>query len=154
MVELVDTLVLGTSSREWGFESLQGHHYKQSERFKMKQFVFDSWNVVMDDKRNPLSNIPDLQTRHVVMQVLAWMWCIIFSMSVGSVTVFGVSAIAHILLIAGIVLTVGTFETAKRKPGLFSLRPGYHSVSRTRQYMWINGEKVTLDSNDPGGEHE
>ena len=57
----------------------------------MIKFIANSWNAVMDDKRNPLSNIPDLQTRHVVMQLLAWMWCIIFSMSVGSVTVFGVS---------------------------------------------------------------
>ncbi len=122
--------------------------------YPVRTFVVNSWNAVMDDKRNPLSNIPDLQVRHLVMQVLAWMWCIIFAASVGSVTVFGVSAVAHVLLIAGIVLTVGTFETAKRKPTLFNLRPGYHSVSRTRQYMWINGEKVKLDPNDPGGEHE
>ena len=53
------------------------------------------------------------------MQFLAWMWCIIFSMSIGSITVFGVSAIAHALLIAGIVATVATFETAKRRPQYF-----------------------------------
>ena len=122
--------------------------------YPVRTFIVNCWNTVMDDKRNPLSNIPDLQTRHVVMQILAWMWCIIFSMSVGSVTVFGVSAVAHILLIAGIVITVGTFETARRKPGVFSLRPGYHSVSRARDHMWINGEKIKLDPRDPGGEHE
>jgi len=55
----------------------------------------------------------------MVMQVLAWMWCIIFGMSVGSVTVFGVSAVAHALLIAGVFITVGVFETAKRKPNYF-----------------------------------
>ena len=120
----------------------------------MRTFIYNSWNGIMDDRRNPLSHIPDLQTRHVVMQLLAWMWCIIFSMSIGSVTVFGITTIAHILLIAGIVLTVGTFEAARRKPELFSLRAGYHSVSRSRQYMWINGQKVILDARDPGGEHE
>ena len=73
----------------------------------------------MDDTRNPLSNIPDLQVRHLVMQVLAWMWCIIFASSIGSVVAFGVSAVAHGLIIAGIVLTVGTFETAKRSPQYF-----------------------------------
>ena len=57
--------------------------------------------------------------------------------------------------ISGIVLTVGTFEAAKRKPDLFRLRTdGYHSVSRSRQYMWVNGQKVQLDARDPGGEHE
>ena len=44
------------------------------------------------------------------MQVLAWMWCIIFSMWVGSVVAFGISAIAHALLIAGVFITAGVFE--------------------------------------------
>ena len=120
----------------------------------MREFIFDSWNAVMDDKRNPLSNIPDTNTRHVVMQVLAWMWCIIFSMYLGSIVAFGISALLHAILIAGVAVTVATFETAKRRPDLFNLRPGYHSVSRTRQTMWINGQRVALDPRDPGGEHE
>ena len=83
------------------------------------KFIHDAWNVVMNHERNPLRHITDLQTRHVVMQILAWMWCIIFSMSIGSITVFGVSVVAHTLLIAGIVVTVATFETAKRRPQYF-----------------------------------
>ena len=77
------------------------------------------YNLIMDSKRNPLSYIPDNNTRHLVMQILAWMWCIIFGMSVGSVTVFGISAIAHALLIAGVFITAGVFETARRKPQYF-----------------------------------
>ena len=125
----------------------------------MREFIVNSWDLVMDDRRNPLSHIPDMQTRHVVMQLLAWMWCIIFSISIGSMTVFGVSALAHSLFIGGIIFTIATFETAKRKPETFNLRlehrtVGYHSPGRSRQYMWINGKKVELDKNDPGGEHE
>ena len=77
------------------------------------------YNLIMDSKHNPLSYIPDTNTRHLVMQILAWMWCIIFGISVGSVTVFGISAIAHALLIAGVFITAGVFETAKRKPQYF-----------------------------------
>ncbi len=77
------------------------------------------YKLIMDSKHNPLSRIPDNNTRHMVMQVLAWMWCVIFGMSVGSVTVFGVSAVAHALLIAGVFITAGVFETAKRKPQYF-----------------------------------
>ena len=77
------------------------------------------YNLIMDSKHNPLSHIPDTNTRHMVMQVLAWMWCIIFGMSVGSVTVFGISAVAHALLIAGVFITAGVFETARRKPQYF-----------------------------------
>lgn len=120
----------------------------------MREFVYNSWTAVMDDKRNPLSNIPDTNTRHMVMQVLAWMWCITFAMMVGSWTVFGISAIGHVVLLGAIAVTVATFEVAKKSPSSFSLRPGYHSVSRTRQTMWINGQRVMLDPNDPGGEHE
>ena len=125
----------------------------------MREFIVNSWNLVMDDRRNPLSHIPDMQTRHVVMQLLAWMWCIIFSISIGSMTVFGVSALAHSLFIGGIIFTIATFETAKRKPETFNLRlehrtVGYHSPGRSRQYMWVNGKKVELDKNDTGGEHE
>ena len=120
----------------------------------MKEWVYECWTSVMDAEKNPLRHIPDLQTRHLVLQILAWMWCIVFSMYIGSFVVFGVSAIAHIIVLAAIAITVGTFETAKRKPELFNLRPGYHSVSRSRQYMWVNGQKVVLDKRDPGGEHE
>ena len=77
------------------------------------------YNLIMDSKHNPLSHIPDTNTRHMVMQVLAWMWCIIFGMSVGSITVFGISAVAHALLIAGVFITAGVFETARRKPQYF-----------------------------------
>ena len=77
------------------------------------------YNLIMDSKRNPLSYIPDTNTRHLVMQILAWMWCIIFGISVGSITVFGISAVAHALLIAGVFITAGVFETAKRKPQYF-----------------------------------
>ena len=77
------------------------------------------WKLVMDSGVNPLSNITDMNTRHMVMQVLAWMWCIIFSMWVGSVVAFGISAIAHALLIAGVFITAGVFETAKRRPQYF-----------------------------------
>jgi len=85
----------------------------------MRVMVAKTWNAVMDSRYNPLSNIPDLNTRHLVMQILAWMWCIIFSMAVGSIVVFGVSAIMHTLLLAGVAITVSTFEAAKRSPCYF-----------------------------------
>lgn len=81
--------------------------------------IKNTFNMIMNSTRNPLSNIADVNTRHLVMQVLAWMWCIIFSMSVGSILVFQISAIAHALVIAGVFITFGTFETAKRKPNYF-----------------------------------
>jgi formate hydrogenlyase subunit 3/multisubunit Na+/H+ antiporter MnhD subunit len=40
-------------------------------------------------------------------------------MWLGSIVAFGISAIAHVLLIAGIFITAGVFETAKRRPQYF-----------------------------------
>ena len=127
--------------------------------FSMREWIYDCWNSVMDDKRNPLSSIPDFSTRHMIMQVLAWVWCIVFAMMVGSWTVFGVSAVGHVLLLGAIAITVGTFETAKRKPETFNFMNGYRSHGRARTYtIWRdekgNARKVPLDPNDPGGEHE
>ncbi len=123
----------------------------------MREFIYDSWNGVMDMDKNPLRHIPDLNTRHMVLQVLAWMWCIVFSMWVGSFWIMGASMIAHALILGAIVVTVATFETAKRKPSFFLRMEqgtnGYHTPSRTR-HMWYNGKRIELDKNDVGGEHE
>ena len=122
--------------------------------YPMNTYVINCWNGVMNHKVNPLRHIPDLQVRHMVLQVLAWMWCIIFSMYIGSWFVMGLSMVAHALILAGIVMTVGTFETARQNPTFFIRNNGYHSFPRARQHMWVNGKKVELDKNDPGGEHE
>ena len=124
----------------------------------MREFIYDSWNGIMNADVNPLKHIPDINTRHMVLQVLAWMWCIVFSMYVGSIFVMGVTMIAHVIFLAAIVITVATFETAKNNSNVFKLRlehktNGYHTPSRTR-YMYYNGKRIELDKNDPGGEHE
>jgi len=85
----------------------------------VRTFIVNSWNAVMSLDYNPLKNIPDTSTRHLIMQVLAWMWCIVFGFIVGSWTLFGVSAIIHLVLLAAIAITVGTFETARRNPQYF-----------------------------------
>jgi len=77
------------------------------------------YKLIMDSRHNPLRNIPDMNTRHMIMQVLAWMWCIIFSMYLGSIVAFGISAAIHAVVIAGVFITVGVFETAKRRPQYF-----------------------------------
>ncbi len=40
-------------------------------------------------------------------------------MYLGSIIAFGISAALHALVIAGVFITVGVFETAKRKPTYF-----------------------------------
>ena len=44
------------------------------------------------------------------------MWCIAFSMYFTSIWLFGITTIAHMILLSAVAFTVLTFETAKRKP--------------------------------------
>ena len=76
----------------------------------MIRFIHDSWEGVMNMDKNPLRHIPDLQVRHLAIQLLAWMWCICFSLYFGSFVVFGFTAVAHIILIIAIVVTVAVFK--------------------------------------------
>ena len=120
--------------------------------YSIREFVYDAWNGVMNAEKNPLRHIPHLQTRHMILQILAWVWCATFAQLVGSWAIFGFSAAAHLILLGTIAFTVATFETAKRNPSFF-IREGYHTPSRSRS-LWFNGKKIKTDSDDEGGEHE
>ena len=85
----------------------------------MTSFIIDWWNLIMDHQRNPLSNIKDLRVRHLIMQILAWMWCIVFTAMTGTWMYLGVNILFHALLLCGIFITVSVFEAAKRKPQIF-----------------------------------
>ena len=80
----------------------------------MRETIYEMWNSVMNAEINPLRHIPDTNTRHMVLQVLAWMWCIIFSLYFGSFLIFGITASAHFLLIFGTFMTAATFATAPK----------------------------------------
>ena len=126
----------------------------------MREWVYDCWVSVMDSERNPLRHIPDLQVRHMMMQVLAFMWSSIFAiLIVDSVWAFGISAIAHMMFIAGVVITVATFKVAESNPNAFNFIKGYHSYGRGRGHVIMrdkhgNPYKIDLPKGDPGGEHE
>ena len=116
----------------------------------VREFIYDSWNGVMNVNFNPLKRIPHTNTRHMVLQVLAWMWCIVFSMYFTSMWIFGITTIAHMILLSAVAVTVITFETAKRTPKFFG---SYYTPSRSRA-IYVDGKRIELDPNDKGGEHE
>ena len=81
------------------------------------------WSPIMDSNVNPLKNITNLKIRHMIMQILAFMWSGVFSLYiVDSIFVFGFTAIAHALLIAAIFITMFIFVTAEKKPQIYDLR--------------------------------
>ena len=110
----------------------------------------------MNHNYNPLKHIPDLQVSHMILQILSWLWCIVFSLYVGSWYVMGITFAAHFLLIAATAVTIATFRISER---VYKFKEGYHSVNRSRGsgiYRDKDGNpyNVDLPKNDPGGEHD
>ena len=79
----------------------------------MKKFIAESYQLVMDSNKNPLHHL-DLASQHYFMQVLAWMWSMVFSLSFLSIFYFHYVWLGHVLLLGGICFTVGVFRSAEK----------------------------------------
>lgn len=80
----------------------------------MKTFIVDCWTAVMDNRRNPLRHL-DLASQHYFMQVLGWMWSMVFSLSFLSIFSFGLVWMAHLLIFGGIAFTVAVFRESEKR---------------------------------------
>lgn len=90
----------------------------------MQKLVADIWNFIFDHDVSPLRNIPDLATRHMVFQLLGWMWAGSFAIATGSYILLPASLIAHAVLIAAAAVTVATYSTAALRPEVFTSGSG------------------------------
>ena len=90
----------------------------------MRAFIVNAWDLVFDHEISPLRNIPDIGTRHMILQVLGWMWAVAFSVAIGSYAMPPASLIGHAVLIAAAAITVATYTAASSKPELFKARSG------------------------------
>ena len=82
----------------------------------MKKYFLNSWDFIMDNRYNPL-RIMDMASQHYFMQVLAWMWSMVFSMSFLSIFHFQIVWLAHVLFVSGLFVTVTVFRHAEsRRP--------------------------------------
>lgn len=85
----------------------------------MKNPVVYAWNFLFDHDVSPLRHIPDVAVRHYVLQALALMWAVAFSVAMGSYTLLAISIVGHTVLIAAAAITVATYTAAAAKPSLF-----------------------------------
>ena len=78
----------------------------------MRTIIVNCWTNIMDSSHNPLRNL-DLATQHYLMQVLGWMWSMVFSLTFLSIYHFGLTWMAHLLVIGGCAMTVSVFRAAE-----------------------------------------
>ena len=67
----------------------------------------------MDNRHNPLRHL-DLASQHYIMQVLGWMWSMVFSLTFLSIFHFGITWAAHLFVFGGIAMTVAIFRESEQ----------------------------------------
>lgn len=90
----------------------------------MQKLIAHAWNYIFDHKVSPLRHIPDVGTRHMILQILGWMWAVAFSVAIGSYALLPASLVGHIVLIAAATITAATYTAAAQKPVLFKSGSG------------------------------
>jgi len=94
----------------------------------MKKFVLESWDAVMNSQHNPLRHL-DLASQHYFMQVLGWMWSMVFSLTFFSIFQFGITWAVHLLITGGICMTVALFKESERQQQSLQLAPAEFSAA-------------------------
>jgi hypothetical protein len=82
--------------------------------------ITDALGLVFNHNASPLRHIPNIATRHFVMQILGFMWAVSFSIAIGGYTFLAASIIGHAALITAVAITLATFTVAKKNPTLFT----------------------------------
>jgi hypothetical protein len=90
----------------------------------MRAMVVHAWNFIFDHEVSPLRHIPNVATRHMILQILGWMWAVAFCSAIGSYALLPASLIGHAFLIAAAAITVATYTAAATKPALFGSGSG------------------------------
>jgi hypothetical protein len=98
----------------------------------MKDFIIDSWDAIMNNQHNPLRHL-DVASQHFVMQVLGWMWSMIFSLTFFSIYQFGITWMLHLVVFAGMALTVAIFKVADQTQPQMAERL---ALSQGSQCVW------------------
>ena len=101
----------------------------------MIKHIVNSWAAVMDNSRNPLRHL-DLASQHYFMQVLGWMWSMVFSLSFFSIMEFGITWLLHLLLFGGVAMTVALFREAERKQLAHAQAADSEKFSAASRCVW------------------
>ena len=83
----------------------------------MKRFglwMYEAYQYIFDYSKNPLRHIPDPTSRLFIMTILAFMWSGAFAIYLGSITYFGISVAAHIVLLLMFFFTMAVFYDAEK----------------------------------------
>tara|TARA_B110000444_G_scaffold150499_1_gene140822 strand:+ start:657 stop:965 length:309 start_codon:yes stop_codon:yes gene_type:complete len=81
---------------------------------KAYMYFYDTWNVVMNPRYNPLKRIPSLVVQFYVTMILAIGWAVAFGLSMGWFLGIFTNVLAHVGIIFMAFFTASTFYDAER----------------------------------------
>ena len=119
----------------------------------MKKFMIEAATILFDDTKNDLRCLPKV-VRLQLLTVLSFIWSTAFTLYVWGLMATNIwlgLVIGHMAVIFAAYYTFKQFHNIRNDRFQCG---GYHSLGRSRNYVWTNGKKVRLPDNDPGGEHE
>lgn len=73
-----------------------------------------SYELIMDENKNPLQGLPKAQ-RFQIMVFLSAMWTTVFCLAIGSYAYWGELVLGHVALGSGVLITALTFRTVRRR---------------------------------------
>ena len=76
--------------------------------------VKSSYELIMNPDINALRTLPKV-VRFRLMAILALMWCSVFTMWTGWISLYGPSVAAHLVLLLGVFFTADVFRNAKTR---------------------------------------
>ncbi len=85
----------------------------------MIYYLNKTWDFIFNAEVSPLRHIPDMSTRHYVLQALGFMWAVAFSVAIQSYTFLAFSILGHVVLISAAAITAATYATATFRPNTF-----------------------------------
>lgn len=91
---------------------------------QMRRMIVFAWNFIFNAEVSPLRHIPDVSTRHYVLQALGLMWAVASCVALGSYALVAASVVGHIVLIGAASITVATYTAATFTPGVFRSNSG------------------------------
>ena len=71
-----------------------------------------SYGMIMNPDINPLRTLPKI-VRFRLMAILALMWCSVFTIWTGWITLYGPSVAAHLVLLLGVFFTADVFRNSR-----------------------------------------
>ena len=81
---------------------------------KERWIMNETYNLIMDSRYNPLKTLPRIVSFQL-MTILAYMWSVVFTISIGSYFALWPTILGHTAVLVGVFFTGSVFSHASKE---------------------------------------